>query len=220
MYDYPARLQIDYPESLSRLTTLLRLILIIPIYLLFMLLTGDSGEILNWLFSAHHGYYSDYGVGNGDAFAGSIFVSLFLATALMIVFRRKYPRWWFDFVFALAKFSGRITAYMLLLTDLYPATDEDQSYHLELDYPQADEELSRWLPLIKWLLAIPHYLVMMLLMVGLIFATLFAWFAILFTGRYPLVIFDFVVGVLRWWNRILAYVFWLTTDRYPPFSLR
>jgi hypothetical protein len=137
----------------------------------------------------------------------------------LIVFRRRYPRWWFDFARELTRFGARVGAYVALLTDKYPSTVEEQSVHLEIDYPDAERDLNRWLPLVKWLLAIPHLLTLIVLFVGAAFAVVIAWFAILFTGRYPRVLFDFVVGVSRWWLRVQAYAFLLVTDRYPPFSL-
>jgi hypothetical protein len=138
---------------------------------------------------------------------------------LMIVFRQRYPRWWFDFALELARFSARVGAYFVLLTDQYPSTVEEQSVHLHIDYPDVERDLNRWLPLVKWLLAIPHYLVLFVLSVAGLFAVVVAWFAILFTGSYPQGLFDFVVGVGRWWLRVQAYAFLLVTDRYPPFSL-
>jgi hypothetical protein len=144
---------------------------------------------------------------------------VFLATLLMLVFRRKYPRWWFDWNLALTRFGARVWAYLALLRDEYPSTDDEQAVHVEIAYPDALHDLSRWLPLVKWLLAIPHYVVLCFLCVAACFCVIIAWFAILITGRYPRPLFDFVVGVFRWWLRVAAYAFLLTTDRYPPFSL-
>ena len=141
-----------------------------------------------------------------------------LPVLLMIVFRRKYPRWWFDWNLELTRFSNRVGAYFLLLREEYPATDAEQSVHIEIDYPDAEQDLSRWLPLVKWLLAIPHYVVLIVLAVMVVAITVIAWFAILFTGRYPRELFDIVVGWSRWALRVSAYAFLLTTDRYPPFS--
>jgi hypothetical protein len=138
---------------------------------------------------------------------------------LMIVFRQKYPRWWFDFALELSRFSSRVGAYLTLLTDRYPSTDETQSVHLEIDYPDAKTGLNRWLPLVKWLLAIPHFVILVFLIAGVLVVTVIAWFAILFTGRYPRTLFDYVVGVGRWALRVNAYAFLLVTDEYPPFSL-
>jgi len=138
---------------------------------------------------------------------------------LMLVFRRKYPRWWFDWNLNLLRFSNRVTAYMALLDDQYPSTDEEQAVHLDFSYPDANQ-LNRWLPLVKWLLAIPHYVVLFFLWIGALFAIAFAWFAILFTATYPKGLFRYVVGVLRWQNRVTGYAFTLVTDQYPPFSLR
>lgn len=189
---YAARLDIDYPDQLNRLTTVFRLIWIIPIAIVMSLL-APSG----W----------------------SISRGLFFATMLMIVFRVRYPRWWFDFTRELTRFSLRVGAYLLLLTDHYPSTTDEQSIHLDLDYPDVERDLSRWLPLVKWFLAIPHYIVLIVLWTCAIVVVVIAWFSILFTGRYPKGMFDFVVGVNRWTLRVEAYAFLLLTDRYPPFSL-
>jgi hypothetical protein len=144
---------------------------------------------------------------------------LFLATMLMLVFKRKYPRWWFDWNIALTKFGARVGAYLALLRDEYPSTDEDQAVHIEIPYPDARKDLNQWLPLVKWLLAIPHYIVLFFLGIAAIFVVIIAWFAILFTGRYPKGLFGFVVGVMRWSLRVMAYAALLTTDEYPPFTL-
>ena len=145
--------------------------------------------------------------------------NLFFATMLMILFRRKYPRWWFDWAVQLVRFTNRVESYLLLLRDEYPSTDEEQSVHLEIPYPNVETDLNRWLPLVKWLLAIPHWVVLIVLLVVTVFVWIVAWFAILFTGRYPRGLFDFMVGVLRWGNRIGAYSIIMSTDRYPPFRL-
>ena len=144
---------------------------------------------------------------------------LFLPPLLMILFRQKYPRWWFDWNFALLKFQNRVSAYVLLLRDEFPSTDEDQAVHLDLPYPDVQADLNRWLPLVKWILAIPHLIILVFLWIALIVAVIIAWFAILFTGRFPVGLFGFVVGVMRWENRVIAYAFVLVTDRYPPFTL-
>jgi Domain of unknown function (DUF4389) len=205
---YAARLDIDYPEQLERLSSFFRLIWAIPILVILGLLEGPAGSAIE-----HAG--KTVGTTGGGAAAG-----LFIATLLMILFRGKYPRWWFDFVQELARFATRVGAYLLLLTDTYPSTDEAQSVHLDIDYPDVERDLNRWLPLVKWLLAIPHYIVLVILGILAILAVIIAWFAILFTGRYPRGLFDFVVGVMRWSTRVWAYMLWLVTDRYPPFSLR
>jgi hypothetical protein len=152
--------------------------------------------------------------------SGGIVGGLSTATALMIIFRQRYPRWWFNFALELNRFSTRVGAYMLLLTDRYPSTEDKQAVRLELSYPNVKNDLNRWLPLVKWLLAIPHYVVLVFLAIAAIFGTLYAWFALLFTGRYPRGLFDFVVGVMRWGMRVNAYAFLLITDQYPPFSLK
>ena len=144
---------------------------------------------------------------------------LFPAVLLMVLFRRKYPRWWFDFNLELTRFSTRVSTYVALMSDVYPSTDEEQYVHLELDYPDAERDLNRWLPLVKWFLAIPHVVILVFLTIGALFAVLVAWFAVLFTGRLPRPLFDYLEGVTRWWLRVEAYAFLLTTDQYPPFRM-
>lgn len=206
---YPARLEVDYPSRLGRLSTSMRLLWILPVMALVTTLNGGWEQVLGlesgapfWVFSS--------GIGG----------SLAAATAAMIVVRRRYPRWWFDFALELTRFGARVGAYVALLTDRYPSTEDQQAVHLELDYPEASEDLNRWLPLVKWLLVLPHYVPLIVLAVAAVFAVMFAWFSILATGRYPQGLFDFVVGVQRWLLRVDAYAFLLITDRYPPFSLR
>ncbi|TVR69329.1 MAG: DUF4389 domain-containing protein [Sphaerobacteraceae bacterium] len=206
---FAARLEIDYPEQLDRLTTALRLIWIIPIAIVYSLLTASGNETV----------VAETGE-RVQSSGGGIIAGLFLATMLMIVFRMRFPRWWFDFARELRRFSARIGAYLVLVTDQYPSTVDEQSVHLEIDYPDVERDLNRWLPLVKWLLALPHYIVLFFLGIAAFFAVVIAWFAILFTGRYPRSLFDFVVGVGRWGLRVDAYAFLLVTDRYPPFTLK
>ncbi len=212
--DYAARLEIDYPEKLDRLTTFFRLVWIIPIAIILGLLSGagqtttvvlnETGEVVRRTRDT----------------AGGLASGLAVATALMIIVRQRYPRWWFDFSRELTRFGYRVGTYLVLLTDQYPSTVEEQAIHLDIDYPDVTHDLNRWMPLVKWLLAIPHYIVLGLLAIGAFFAVVIAWFAILATGHYPRSLFDFVVGVGRWGLRVNAYAFLLVTDRYPPFSLR
>jgi len=206
---YAARLTIDYPERLDRLTTLLRVIWIIPIAVILSLLTATGNETV----------VRETGERVMRSTGGGISGGLFLATLLMIVFRVRYPRWWFDFARELTRFGARVGAYFALLTDRYPSTVEEQSVHLEIDYPDVMRDLNRWLPLVKWLLAIPHYIVLVFLWLAALVVIVVAWFAILITGGYPRSLFNFVVGVGRWTLRVSAYAFLLVTDRYPPFSL-
>ncbi len=205
---YAARLTIDYPERLNRLTTAFRILLIIPIVIVLALVAG----------AAPGGGLREQGGEVARDSGGSFAAGLGLATALMLLFRQRYPRWWFDFQLQMARFTARVVAYALFLRDEYPSTEDEQAVHLEIDYPNA-AALSRWLPLVKWFLAIPHYIVLLALFVLTFLAVVLAWFAVLFTGRYPRPIFDLVVGVLRWGTRVQAYAFLLVTDRYPPFSL-
>lgn len=202
---YRARLTIDYPDrDLDRVSTLLRLFFVIPVLIVLALVGGSA--------------FGD-SAGDGESIGylgGGVLVAPVL---LMILFRQKYPRWWFDFNLELTRFSTRVFSYLALMSDRYPSTDEEQSVHLDLDYPDVERDLNRWLPLVKWLLAIPHYIVLVFLGVAAVVAVIIAWFAILFTGRYPRGLFGFVEGVLRWAFRVEAYAFLLVTDRYPPFSL-
>lgn len=213
---YPARLEIDYPEKLDRLTSFLRLIWVIPIAIILGLISGSGQTITNTIVVGQAGEI----VKRTQETAGGVAAGLAAATALMIVFQQRYPRWWFDFGRELARFSARVCAYLALLTDQYPSTVDEQSVHLEVDYPDAKTGLNRWYPLFKWLFAIPHFIVLGLLSVVAVFAVLLAWFAILFTGKYPRGLFNFVVGVGRWYVRVWAYAFFLVTDVYPQFSMR
>lgn len=205
---YPARLEVDRADQYDRVKTLFRLVLVIPIAIVYGALTAGATRTVY-----------ERGEGSVSTTSGGIASGLFLATLLMILFRQRYPRWWFDFALELTRFGTRVGAYVALLTEKYPSTVEEQDVHLELDYPDVEHELNRWLPLVKWFLAIPHFVVLCFLTVGAVFAIIFAWFAILFTGRYPPRLFDYVVGVGRWWLRVQAYALLLLTDRYPPFSL-
>lgn len=205
---YPVKFDIDFQEKYDRFTSFFRLLWAIPIFIVLAVL--DS--------SGYQSFVDDQGQTLANS-SGGIVAGLFIATVLMIVFRQRYPRWWFDFALELNRFSSRVGAYIFLLTDRYPSTVDKQSVHLDIDYPNVEKDLNRWLPLIKWLLALPHYIVLVLLFIVAVVATVIAWFAILFSGRYPKNLFDFVVGVGRWGTRVNAYAFLLTTDKYPPFSL-
>jgi hypothetical protein len=201
---YPVQFDVDYPErELNRLTTAFRIFMVIPIAIVLATLGGEGSAYAGDRWQA------------GATFGGLVTFS----PLLLILFRQKYPRWWFDWNLELLRFQNRVGAYLALLDDQYPSTDEHQSVRLQLPYPDAQRDLNRWLPLVKWLLAIPHIIVLVFLWLAAFFVVIFAWFAILFTGRYPRRLFDFVVGVGRWTNRVTAYAFVLVTDRYPPFSL-
>jgi len=209
---YPVQSSVDYPDrELNRVTTGFRIFMIIPIVIVLALVSGGSGP--------PPGAYDGDGPGPGTwvAFGGG--GTLFLAPLLMIVFRQKYPRWWFDWNLNLVRFENRVFSYLLLLRDEYPSTDEEQAVSVDFPYPDAQNDINRWLPLVKWLLAIPHYIVLIFLALAALVVVIIAWFAILFTGRYPQGLFDFVVGVMRWGNRVQGYAFVLITDRYPPFRL-
>jgi hypothetical protein len=204
--DHPVRFSVEYPDRpLNRVSTGFRIFAVIPIAIVL----GTIG-----------GYTGTYG-GGGDAETIAIGGTglLFLPPLLMILFREKYPRWWFDWNLELLRFTNRVCTYFVLMNDRYPSTDERQWVQLDFPYPDAKRDLNRWLPLVKWLLAIPHYIVLFFLYIAVVVVVIIAWFAILFTGRYPRGMFEFVEGVIRWHNRVAGYAFILVTDRYPPFSL-
>jgi hypothetical protein len=204
---HPVRFSVDYPDrNLDRVTTFFRIFVAIPILIVIGSVAGAT-----WQWSYENGRTAAAGAGG----AGGL---LFFGPLLMILFRQKYPRWWFDWNLELLRFTNRVGIYLALLDDRYPSTDEQQSVHLDYPYPDARHDLNRWLPLVKWFLAIPHYVVLFFLYIALIVVVIIAWFAILFTGRYPRGLFDFVQGVIRWHNRVMGYAYILITDRYPPFS--
>ncbi len=204
---YPVNLSVEYPDRpLDRLSTAFRIFVAIPIMIVLGAVSGTTWS-----------YYSSSGTVHVVAGAGGL---LFLGPLLMILFRQKYPRWWFDWNLELQRFTNRVLVYVLLMDDRYPSTDQEQGLRLDYVYPDVPRELNRFLPLVKWLLVIPHFIVLAFLWIAVFFVVIVAWFAILFTGRYPRGIFDFVEGVVRWGQRVVAYAFTLVTDRYPPFSLR
>jgi hypothetical protein len=197
---YPVDLSVDYADAQrNRLTVGFRIFTAVPILIVLALLGSSTINL---------GY--EWGLGG----------VLFLPTLLMLVFRRKYPGWWFDFNFNLVRFGNRVFAYLFILRDEYPATDAEQAVHVQLPDPQGGGELNQWLPLVKWFLAIPHYVVLVFLYIAGVVLSVVGWFVVLFTGRYPRSFHDFVVGILRWSLRVEAYAFVLVTDRYPPFQLR
>lgn len=203
---YPVEYSVEYPDrDLNRLTTFFRIFVAIPIFI--VLGTVSGGTTLEW--TTENG-------GTATAGAGGL---LFFGPLLLILFRQKYPRWWFDWNRELLRFGNRVAAYVALMDDRYPSTDDHQAVRLDFPHPDVPRDLNRWLPLVKWFLAIPHYVVLFFLDIAAIVVVIIAWFAVLFTGRYPQSLFDYVEGVLRWHNRVLGYAFILVTDRYPPFRL-
>ena len=201
---YPVQFEVDFPtRPLDRVSTAFRIFAAIPILVVLGLLPSQALH------------------GNNETAMDTVTIGsglVFLPLVLMILFRQKYRRWWVDWHLNLMRFSNRVWVYLALLDDRYPSTDEEQAVHLNFPYPDA-RQLNRWLPLIKWLLVLPHYFVLLFLAIGALVAVILAWFVILFTGTYPRSLFDFVVGVIRWGNRVSGYAFILVTDQYPPFSL-
>jgi hypothetical protein len=209
MQEYPVRFSVDYPDRpLDRLTTAFRIFTVIPIAIVLGTVSGGNGWDWDWNNSSST---RTAAVGAGGL--------LFFGPLLLILFRQKYPRWWFDWNLELQRFGNRVATYLALMDDRYPATDQHQSVHLDYPYPDVERDLNRWLPLVKWLLAIPHWIVLFFLEIAALVVVILVWFAILFTGRYPRGMFGFVEGVIRWHNRVLAYALILVTDRYPPFRL-
>ena len=201
---HPVGLSVEYPDQKrNKLSVFFRIFAIVPIAVVLALLIGS-------------GWHSE-GTRRGVEYATAGFAVA--PTLLMILFRRKYPRWWFDWNLNLNRFLFRVSAYLALLRDEYPSTDEEQALHLEVPYPDAKTELNRWLPLVKWFLVIPHLFVLVFIDLAAYVCVFIAWFAILFTGRYPRGLFDFVVGVMRWQARVVWYAVLFSTDRYPPFSI-
>jgi hypothetical protein len=203
--DYPVQFAVEYPDRpLNRLTTAFRIFTVIPIVIVLAAIGGAYGEA--------GGNYWRGGLGGGAGL-------LFLPVLLMLVFREKYPRWWYDLNLELLRFTARVGSYLALMSDRYPSTDEPQYVRLDIPYPGTPANVNRWLPLVKWFLAIPHYIVLIFLYLAALVVVVLSWFAILFTGRYPRSMFEFVEGVLRWHNRVAGYMFVLVTDQYPPFRL-
>ena len=204
---HPVRFSVDYPDrDLDRVTTAFRIFTVIPIAIV---LASIGGYTASWA--------GGTGATRTIAIGGTGL--LFLPPLLMILFREKYPRWWFDWNLQLLRFVNRVGVYLALMDDRYPSTDSEQAVHLDFAYPDVTNDLNRWLPLVKWFLAIPHYVVLFFLYIASVVIVIIAWFAILFTGRYPRGMFDFLQGVGRWHNRVVGYALLLVTDRYPPFSL-
>ena len=208
MNPYPVSFAVEYPDrKLDRLTSFFRIFTVIPILIVVGAIIGYSTG------------YSQPGEGSVNIVISGIGL-LFLPALLLILFRGRYPRWWFDWNLQLLRFLNRVSVYMLLMDDRYPSTEDRQAVALDFPYPNVETELNRGLPLVKWFLAIPHYIVLFFLHIGVVIAAVIAWFAILFTGRYPRGLFDYVEGVLRWQNRVTGYAFVLITDQYPPFRLK
>ena len=150
---------------------------------------------------------------------------LTLISLFTVLFTKEIPRPLFDVIAMTYRYEWRAMSYALFLHEDYPpfdfrpaSADDGAERHttLSLAYPG---QLNRWAPLYKWFLAIPHYVILAVLSIGALFAVVAAWFSILFTGRYPRTLFNYVVGVMRWSNRVSAYAFVLATDKYPPFRL-
>jgi hypothetical protein len=187
--DYPVTFDVEYPEGLSRWKIFLKWLFAIPQFIIVYLLQAVNSIL--------------------------VFIAFFA-----ILFTKKWPRGLFDFSVQIQRWTFNVYAYAVTLQrDEYPPfTGEAGQYPvaLEVDY---DDNLSRWQIFLKWLFALPHLIIVTFLALAAIVVVFIAFFAILFTGKYPRGMFDFVTGTLRWYVRVNAYAFWLMTDRYPPFSL-
>jgi hypothetical protein len=180
----------------NRVTALFRIILVVPMAIFI------ASFAPNWS-------------NNTDSWSVGL---LILPAALAIVFRQIYPSYLLAFNEALLSLQTRVDAYVLLLTDEYPSIEENDV--VSVTFPEVDAKaLNRWLPLVKWFLAIPLYLVGIAYIIYAAFLTLFAWFSILFTGNYPEFCAEGVVGTIAYWNRVAGYALVLVTDEYPSFSL-
>ena len=203
---HPIEFDIDYPNrQRDRASTAVRPLITLPILFVLAALGGPALGATR--------------AGGGLFFIGLASGLLVIPPLLTIVFRQKYPRWWFDFNLAFLRFDNRVFGYLLLTGDEYPSTDDEQSVHLNVPYPDVRADLNRFMPLIKWLLAIPHYLALLILDLGVVLATIAAWVAIILTGRHPRRLFNYTVSVMRWHNRVVGYAYALFTDDYPPFRL-
>ena len=180
----------------NRVTALFRIILVVPMAIFV------ASFAPNWS-------------NNSDSWTIGL---LILPVALAIVFRQVYPSYLLTFNEALLSLQTRVDAYVLLLTDEYPSIEDNDV--VSVTFPEVDaKSLNRWLPLVKWFLAIPLYLVGIAYIIYAAFLTLFAWFSILFTGNYPEFCAEGVVGTIAYWNRVVGYALVLVTDEYPSFSL-
>ena len=209
---YPVEYDVEYPEEKrNRLSALVRIILAIPILFIGWLLGGAAS-------------IDDEALRGADIWLRVeiwiLAAGLPIAIALMILFRKKYPRWWFDWNLELTRFVARVSAFVLLLRDEYPSTDERQAVTLNIAYPDVEGQLNRVLPLIKWFLAIPHFIILIFLWLAALVVSFLAWIVIVITARHPRWMFNYIVGLERWTYRVFAYAFLMTTDRYPPFRFR
>ena len=186
-------------EDRNRLTAFFRLIIVLPVAIYSSAFAIDSMSTDTW----------------GYSLGGLIVLPTFLA----LVFRGIYPSYALAFNHALISLETRVNAYALLLTDDYPSIEENDIVKITLPEVGNGSQLSRVMPLVKWFLAIPLYVMGIIYLVYGIFLTLFAWFSILFTGKYPVWSADAMVGILAFYNRVYGYAFILVTDEYPSFSL-
>jgi hypothetical protein len=184
----------------NRVTALFRIILVVPMAIFLAAFTPSVADLES-----------------GDL--NSLYAGFFaLPVGLAIVFRQVYPSYLLAFNEALLSLQTRVNAYVVLLTDEYPSIEENDV--VSVTFPEVDAKaLNRWLPLIKWLLAIPLYLVGIVYIVYAAFLTLFAWISILFSGNFPEFCAEGIVGVIAYWNRVVGYALILVTDEYPTFSL-
>ena len=185
-------------ENRDRKSVLLRIFLVVPMAIFISAFTAWSGST-----------------------EASTFLSglLFLPVLLALVFRGIYPSYILDFNRSLLALSTRVTAYILLLNDKYPSIEESADVKITFPDDEGGAKLNRYMPLVKWLLAVPLYLVGLVYTIYGIAVLIFTWFTILFTGKMPAFSADVLLGVTKYWNRVYGYAFLLVTDEYPSFSL-
>ncbi len=191
----------------NRMTALFRLILVAPAFIFVS------------SFASFSDLSSDSTAGlSSDSTAGIAAGFLILPLVLALVVRQAYPSYLLAFNEALISLQTRLTAYMVVLTDEYPSIEDNDV--VSVTFPEVDPKaLNRFLPLVKWLLALPLYIVGIIYAIYAIFLTLFAWINVIFTGNYPERCAEGVVGTIAFWNRVTGYALLMVTDEYPTFSL-
>ena len=187
-------IQVDY-QNRDRTSSFFRPLLIIPVAVFLMLFTQFS----HWGFST---------------------VAITMPAVISLLLRQSYPSWILAFNHAILEFGTRAVAYALLLTDKYPTFESNPTVAIIFPDVEGGKKLNRWLPLVKWILAIPLYVVGAFYLVLTTFVTIGAWFQIFFTGNFPTWAGNVTTGTVRFWNRVYGYSIVLTTDEYPSFSLK
>ena len=185
-------------DNRDRMSVALRIFLVVPIAIFVSAFTAWSGS------------------SEASTFLSGL---LFLPVLLALVFRGIYPSYVLDFNRALLALSTRVTAYIFLLNDKYPSIEDSADVKITFPEIAGGAKLNRYLPLVKWLLALPLYIVGFVYTIYGLAVLIFTWFTILFTGKMPAFSGGVLLGVTQFWNRVYGYAFLLVTDEYPSFSL-